>query len=431
MLFEDAHGVLRGVLVGEEVELKTLAQQRVVDLADGAFEGGAGVGHQNVEAAIMGHRAVEGGAQRGCVGDVAADADGVVAGGLGDRGGLLGVEIHHHHMGAVGGEQFGRRRANGAGAAGDQGHLAGQRLRLVGGEFGLLQRPVFQFEQLAMGQRREAADGFGAAHCLDPHLADVGGDLRVFQRAAVAEHAEPGHQRQPRHGIEHGALDVVARIVALEIRRVVAHETGDMLADNRRPRVELVRVGGGQHHRPGLDADRQIRRRDADFGELRKARRIQERDNLRRCPEIADHPVEAAFAVVDGDRAAQRRGEIGRRRQLLRQDHRLRGRLAMPGHVVLRHGHITDHAVVGLARGGTEGEDAVLVQDQAFDGCVGVIDVGGGLGEVEARLDVGHETHLGAEHVAAQRLAVGLIHDRQDRGGMGVVDECVRQEGVQ
>ena len=49
-------------LVGEEVELEALAQQRVVELADRAFPGGTGVGDEDVDAAIDGDRLVEGGA---------------------------------------------------------------------------------------------------------------------------------------------------------------------------------------------------------------------------------------------------------------------------------------------------------------------------------------------------------------------------------
>ncbi len=49
----------------------------------------------------------------------------------------------------------------------------------------------------------------------------------------------------------------------------------------------------------------------------------------------------------------------------------------------------------------------------------------------EAGHDVGHIAHAVAIDFAAQRLAVGLVGQRQHGVGVGVVDELVRQEGVQ
>ena len=57
--------------------------------------------------------------------------------------------------------------------------------------------------------------------------------------------------------------------------------------------------------------------------------------------------------------------------------------------------------------------------------------IGGGLGEAEARHDVGHEAHALAVDLAAQLLAVGLVDQAEHGVGVGVVDELVRQEGVQ
>ena len=42
---------LRHILLGEEIELEALAQDRVVDLADAALPGGAGVGDDDIDAA--------------------------------------------------------------------------------------------------------------------------------------------------------------------------------------------------------------------------------------------------------------------------------------------------------------------------------------------------------------------------------------------
>ena len=93
--------------------------------------------------------------------------------------------------------------------------------------------------------------------------------------------------------------------------------------------------------------------------------------------------------------------------------------------------HHLDHALISLAGAVAEGEDAVLVQDQPLDVGLLLEHFGRGLGEAEARRDIGHDAHAPVIDLARQRLAVGLIDQRQHRGGMGVVDEFVRQEGVE
>ena len=73
----------------------------------------------------------------------------------------------------------------------------------------------------------------------------------------------------------------------------------------------------------------------------------------------------------------------------------------------------------------------MLVQDQALDVGLGLVDLRGQLGEPEARDDVGHEAHAAVVDLLDQLLAVRLVDQAQHRGGMRVVDEVVRQEGVQ
>ena len=68
-----------------------------------------------------------------------------------------------------------------------------------------------------------------------------------------------------------------------------------------------------------------------------------------------------------------------------------------------------DRTLIALARVFAEAEEAVLVQDQPFDRGGGLVDVGGGLGEREARHDVGHDADLAVEQFGADRFAVGLV----------------------
>ena len=101
------------------------------------------------------------------------------------------------------------------------------------------------------------------------------------------------------------------------------------------------------------------------------------------------------------------------------------------GQPLLGQRHQVDHAHIGFFRRGAHREDAVLQQDQPFDVGIRPRDFVGFLGEREARHDVGHQCGALAVDVGRQRLAVGLVGQRQHGVGMGVVDELVRQEGVQ
>ena len=414
----------------EEVEFEALAQNRVVELADLALPGRAGVGNDDIDAAEGSDRGIEGGADGGRVGDVAGDADRGIAGGFRHRLGLAGIDVGHDDMRAVRREELCSRRADRAGATGDKHDLAGQRLGLHAGELCLLQRPVFQLEQFRLRQGLEAADRLGPVNSLDPHLADVRRDPRILARAPETEHAEARHQRQARHRIEHRALDVVAGIVGGEVVGVVGDIGCDDIAHALGISGDVAGGGRGEHHRPRLDPDREVGRADAGVGEPLEIGARQELPDPVRGAEIDDEAVITAFAAGKRHRAAQdRRDLLGRRKR--RRNGRCGMRLLPRGDEVFRPGHIVDHAAIGVLGGVAEGEDAVLVEDQALDGRVAVENVGGRLGEIEARLDVGHEPHLGAEDLAAQLFAVVLVDDRQDRRRMGVVDEFVRQEGVE
>ncbi len=119
------------------------------------------------------------------------------------------------------------------------------------------------------------------------------------------------------------------------------------------------------------------------------------------------------------------------RRERRRQRRGREDFLAAPGEPLLGARHRSDHALVGFPRLGAEGEDAVLYEHQPFDRGIGLVDLGGFLGEREARHDVGHDAETLAINLGAERFGVGLIGDAQHRGRMGVVDIFLRQESVQ
>ncbi len=162
-----------------------------------------------------------------------------------------------------------------------------------------------------------------------------------------------------------------------------------------------------------------------------KAGRAEKLEHLRRGAEVADHAVEAAFALVDCHRAAQHRRNVGGLSQVRGELYGRGRRLAPLDDKSLGARHRVDHAAISLRRAVAEREDAMLVEDKSDHRWVLLVNLGRCLGEVETRLDIGHEAKGLAKNRIADRLAVLLIDQRQDSGRMGMVDEFVRQESVQ
>ena len=138
-----------------------------------------------------------------------------------------------------------------------------------------------------------------------------------------------------------------------------------------------------------------------------------------------------AAGIAQGAGAAQDRRDLDRGRNPLRQLGAGEDRLAVLLEAVFRARDEADHALVSLARVIAEGEDAVLVEDQPFDFRILVEHLGGFFGEAEARHQIGHEAEPAAEHFGAQFGRVRLVDQAEHRGGVGVVDEFRRHEGVQ
>ncbi len=132
----------------------------------------------------------------------------------------------------------------------------------------------------------------------------------------------------------------------------------------------------------------------------------------------------------NGDRAAQDRRDLGRAREIFGQP--ADGETLAPARQPLfGQRHELDHALISLLCGLANGEDAVLQKHEPFDFRVACRNIGHALGQREARNRVGHIGHAIAEDFARHRLAVRLIGQREHGGRMCVVDEFVRQEGVQ
>ena len=200
-----------------EIELEALAQHRLVDLADAALPGGAGVGDDDVDAAERFHHGVEGLGDRRRVGHVAEDRHCRAADSLGGLHRGRQIHVEQRDLGARRGKRLRGRRADRAAGAGDDGDLAGERRLLRGAELGLLERPVFAIEHVGFRDRLEAADRLRIGDALDRGFGDVGGDAGVALGAAEAEQAEARHQHDAGAGIEFMFDMADARIVLLEI----------------------------------------------------------------------------------------------------------------------------------------------------------------------------------------------------------------------
>ena len=93
--------------------------------------------------------------------------------------------------------------------------------------------------------------------------------------------------------------------------------------------------------------------------------------------------------------------------------------------------HEFDHALISLARVVADGENAVLVEDQPLGRRIFLEHIGCFLRERKARHDVGHEAKTVTEGLLTQGFAVRLVDQAQDRSGMCMIDELLRQERVQ
>src|SRR5476651_817647 len=171
----EAHGILRHALVRPEVELEALAQGRLVDLADLALPRRTRVRYDDVDTAIGRRGLVEGGADLGGIGDVACHGE---AFDLGD------VAIDDHDLRTFFGEGRSGGGADARGTAGHDDDAARQRLLGRGAELGLLERPVFDVENVRLGDALVAGGPVGSGDLRDRGLGEVGSDLGVLRAVA-------------------------------------------------------------------------------------------------------------------------------------------------------------------------------------------------------------------------------------------------------
>ena len=137
------------------------------------------------------------------------------------------VDIGQHDAGAFVEQSQRRRAADAAGAAGDIGDAAGERLRLGHAlQLGLFEQPIFDVERFLLGQADIGADARGAAHDVDRVDVEFRGDARGRLVLGEGEHADAGHEIDHRVGIAHRRR--VGVLAALVIAGVVGAIGGEL-----------------------------------------------------------------------------------------------------------------------------------------------------------------------------------------------------------
>ena len=247
------------------------------------------------------------------------------------------------------------------------------------------------------------------------------------------EQADARHQRHPRQRIEHFPRCADARILAYEIGSVSLDVGVDRLVHGARESIRLAILGRSNHERPILGADGMVRRDHAGLAVARKLSPVDVVENCGPGAEVQDQTPPRSFDLIvpQAAGAAQDRSDHGDRGDRLGQMRADEHRLAVLVKSLLGKRNQGDHTLVGFARGFAEGEDAVLVQDQALDLRIALEHVGRHLRKGKARHDVRYDADAPVIELGADVLAVGLVDQAQDRAGVGVIDEFVRQERVQ
>ena len=191
----DPDGVPGDGLVGEEVQFEAFAEGLFVHRPDLSLPGGAGVGDHDIHTAVRLAGGIERAAHRGGPGDIARDPP--PAKGPGGRFDLGTVHVGQHHLGAGRAKRLSDGGPDGPGGAGHENDFSLKSRRASAAQLGALQRPVFDVEDVPLGQRLEASDPFRGGNGRRIGLRDVGRDGGGGRVLAHAEQSQPGHEDHP------------------------------------------------------------------------------------------------------------------------------------------------------------------------------------------------------------------------------------------
>ncbi len=260
-------------------------------------------------------------------------------------------------------------------------------------------------------------------------LVEIGGDARLLRGRVGGDHAEARHQDDARVGVEGDDLPLLVRGFGLHVLRVVGlvgdEAFFDVRADGVGRHIFERHLAELEQERDALGADDVVGRGGASLGDRREVVALEVVGDGVTGAELEDDVAVAAEDAAEDRRQRRVVGRgLGRTRSGLRL---LAGRVdELLG--VVDGAHVSLVALLGRL---SEGEESVTEQHQALGLRVGLGDLGGELGEVEAGHHVGDERQAIAEDLLTDGLRVRLVGQREHRVGVRVVDELRRQERVQ
>ena len=224
-----------------------------------------------------------------------------------------------------------------------------------------------------------------------------------------------------------------AFVMALEIFMIAPRECARRAVGCAFEVIKFADLRTWQHERPVLGADGVIRRDHAGLADARHIVTADERQHRIGRSKIENKPAPGAFGpvILLAASAAHDRRDVGEGREVAQRGCGGRNGLAVARDKILRKRHHFDHALVGFARAIAEGDDAVFAQNEPIARLDALENFDGFFGEAEARHQIRYKRQSLAKDFGALLLAVGLVDQTQHRGRVRMIDEFMRQEGVQ
>ena len=178
LLAHHVHRCAGDIVMAPEIQVEGGLESAVRNIEQGALESRSGIGDQNIDPAIgLGYlcdrvngrfliRQVAGNRKRAETPRLAL--------------GTVRIDIDQGNFRALCPERFRDRKPEAAGSASDNRDLACQGLLDLLGQLYLLQRPIFDIEQVFFGKRLEPVDPLGASDDLDGGFGNVGDICAAF-----------------------------------------------------------------------------------------------------------------------------------------------------------------------------------------------------------------------------------------------------------
>ena len=124
--------------------------------------------------------------------------------------------------------------------AGDNRNLSSEWLFRLFGEFDLLERPVFDVEEVFFAKSLELVNSFGATDHFDGRFSYICTDASRFLRRSCRKQTNTIDVENPRHRVEHGFATTNTRIVAFKIVFISSDIRRDTVSDNLRPALKIM-----------------------------------------------------------------------------------------------------------------------------------------------------------------------------------------------